>query len=61
MNVLFSLWFWALMALGCGVVMAYAMSQRYNDDIILWVAIPLLLLLTVGLVLMVRRNGGGDR
>ena len=47
--------------LGCGVVMAYAMSQRYNDDIILWAAIPLLLLLTVGLVLMVRRNGGADR
>ena len=51
MNFIATRWGYGSMAAVCGVVMAFAMSQRYGDWIIFWIGAPLVVALCVGLML----------
>ena len=51
MNFIATRWGYGTMAVVCGVVMAFAMSQRYGDLILFWIGAPLVVALCVGFML----------
>jgi len=55
MNFMLNRWGYGTMAAIAGIVMAYAMSQRYDQDLIFYVGAPAAAVLTVVLVLLARR------
>ena len=56
MRFMLNRWGYGTMAVLCGLVMAFAMSQRYGDWLIFWVGAPMTLAATVGLLLWARHD-----
>ena len=55
MNFMLNRWGYGTMAAIAGVVMAYAMSQRYDQGLIFYIGAPVAVILTIVLVLIARR------
>ena len=55
MNFMLNRWGYGTMAAIAGIVMAYAMSERYDQGLILYIGAPIAVILTIVLVLMARR------
>ena len=55
MNFMLNRWGYGTMAAVAGIVMAYAMSERYEQGLIFYIGAPAAVILTVVLTLVARR------